>query len=294
VSAPGGEYGISDQWVCGSAPCPSYFYEPAMVTTDQSSCDAGYARRGATGSEFDLGQLGNPACNYTNTFNGTSAATPVAAGVVALVLEANPSLGWRDVKNVLASTARQVDPGMAAVTTALPDGRYTVEPGWVTNAAGYRFHDWYGFGAVDADAAVELARAYEPDQLGALRETGPLAGSVAGGGAIPDASVAGAKGEVTLASGSGLVVESVQVEVQLDHPALGDLGIGLTSPSGTRSVLLNAFNGFGSSDGVATLSLASNAFFGEAGAGTWRLEVVDAVAGKTGRLVGWTLRIGGH
>ncbi|MFL5261972.1 MAG: S8 family serine peptidase [Anaeromyxobacteraceae bacterium] len=293
VSAPGGEYGISDQWVCGSAPCPSPYYDPAMVTTDQSSCDAGYARRDASGSEFDLGQLGNPACNYTNTFNGTSAATPVAAGVVALVLEANPSLTWRDVKNVLASTARQVDPALAAVTTSLPDGRYTVEPGWVTNAAGYRFHDWYGFGAVDADSAVELARAYEQDQLGALRETGPVAGSVPAGGAIPDARVAGAAGEATLAAGSGLVVESVQVEVQLDHPALGQLGIELVSPSGTRSVLLNAFNGFGSSDGVATLSLASNAFFGEGSAGTWRLRVVDAVAGKTGRLVGWTLRIGG-
>jgi subtilisin family serine protease len=294
VSAPGGEYGISDQWVCDGGSCPSQYYDPAMVTTDRSSCDAGYARLGATGSEFDVGQLGNPACNYTNTFNGTSAATPVAAGVVALVLEANPSLTWRDVKNVLASTARQVDPAAAAVTTALPDGRYTVEPGWVTNAAGYRFHDWYGFGAVDADSAVEMARAYDPDQLGAPREAGPAAGSVAAGGAIPDASVEGATGEVTWAAASGLVVESVQVEVQLDHPALGDLGIELSSPSGTRSVVLNAFNGFGASDGVATLSLASNAFFGEASAGTWRLKVVDAVAGNAGRLVGWTLRIGGH
>jgi subtilisin-like proprotein convertase family protein len=187
-----------------------------------------------------------------------------------------------------------VDAALAPVTAQLADGGYTVEPGWTTNAAGYRFHDWYGFGAVDADAAVALARAYDPDQLGAARDTGAVAGTVAAGGAIPDDSVAGVTGEVTFDAASGLVVESAQVEVLLDHPRLGDLGVELVSPAGTRSVLLNAFNGFGSSGGVAALALASNAFFGERSVGTWRLRVVDAVAGSTGTLAGWSLRLGGH
>ena len=42
--------------------------------------------------------------------NGTSAAAPNVAGVVALMLEANPRLSSRDVKYILASTAKRVDP----------------------------------------------------------------------------------------------------------------------------------------------------------------------------------------
>ena len=38
--------------------------------------------------------------DYTNLMNGTSAATPMVSGVVALMLEANPGLGWRDVKEI--------------------------------------------------------------------------------------------------------------------------------------------------------------------------------------------------
>ena len=43
--------------------------------------------------------------DFTNRMNGTSAATPMVTGIVALMLEANPDLGWRDVQNILANTA---------------------------------------------------------------------------------------------------------------------------------------------------------------------------------------------
>lgn len=44
---------------------------------------------------------------YTSRFNGTSAASPFVSGVVALMLEANPNLGWRDVQEILVRSARQ-------------------------------------------------------------------------------------------------------------------------------------------------------------------------------------------
>jgi hypothetical protein len=34
-----------------------------------------------------------------------SAATPVVSGVIALMLSANPHLGWRDVQDILAMSA---------------------------------------------------------------------------------------------------------------------------------------------------------------------------------------------
>jgi hypothetical protein len=213
---------------------------------------------------------------------------------VALLLEANPALTWRDVKAILAATARQVDAAIAPVTRTLSDGSYVVEPGWITNAAGYRFHDWYGFGAIDVDGAIASALAWVPGTLPALQDGGWLPGTVRGGGEIPDDSVAGALADVVVPATGPLQVEAVQVRLSTDHGLLGDLGVELTSPSGTRSVLLNAVNGFGANTGTVTIQLASNAFFGEASAGTWTLKVVDATATSTGRLLSCQLRIYGH
>ncbi|MCA9240010.1 MAG: S8 family serine peptidase, partial [Planctomycetales bacterium] len=44
---------------------------------------------------------------YTSRFNGTSAADPIVSGVIALMLEANPNLTYRDVENILVRSARQ-------------------------------------------------------------------------------------------------------------------------------------------------------------------------------------------
>jgi len=37
----------------------------------------------------------------TDTHTGTSASSPMAAGIIALMLEANPGLGWRDVQHII-------------------------------------------------------------------------------------------------------------------------------------------------------------------------------------------------
>jgi len=52
------------------------------------------------------GVAGNYADSPETRFSGTSAATPIAAGVVALMLEANPGLGYRDVQEILVHSAR--------------------------------------------------------------------------------------------------------------------------------------------------------------------------------------------
>ena len=294
VSAPGGEFGRNAALDPGFI---SLVYSPAMLTTDQSGCTKGFSTTTANnGSGFDNGGAPNTACNYTNGMNGTSSATPVTVGAIALVLEANPALTWRDVKHILALTARQIDAARAAVNVALSNGSYVAEPGWTANAAGIKFHNWYGFGMVDASAAVNMAGTYTPGQLGTFANTG-LISSGAISIAIPDNSVSGASNALAVPGGPPVqLVEAVQISVTATHPAIGDLGIELVSPLGTRSVLKNIRDGFAGSANLNGMVLLSNAFYGENPAGVWTIKVVDGsgVNATAGTLTGWSIRVFGH
>jgi subtilisin-like proprotein convertase family protein len=290
VSAPGGEYG----W--NASVRPGYganFYMPAMVTADQSGCTVGYARTDANTSLFDRGEAPNGSCNYTNSMNGTSAAAPSASGAIALLLDARPDLGWRDVKHILAKTATRVDPSRPAVTVALTGGNYVAETPWITNGAGYDFHDWYGFGAINVDTAVEMAKTWEVGTLGTFTTRDWLASGVLAV-PIPDFNVAGATSTLSIPVPQGLVIEAVQIRWSATHAQIKDLGVQLTSPSGTTSILFNIRSGFEAANPF-DMVLLSNAFYGEPSAGNWTIKVVDGRNnGVAGTLTGWQLRIFGH
>jgi hypothetical protein len=298
ISAPGGEYGynLSEGWTAPPEN-PHYIFEPAMVTTDQSGCSQGYSRSGLTplpGNDFEDGNVDNPSCNYTSTFNGTSSATPVTSGAIALILEANPNLTWRAVRRVLADTAVQVDPSQTGLTygpvTGIISGAYQVEQGWITNAAGYHFHDWYGFGRIDVQAAVAAARAFPAGSLGTFQDSGFIS-SGAISLSIPDGSPTGVTSTVNVTT--NLTIEAVQIKVSVTHPLISDLAIELSSPTGTRSILLTAYNGFASAN-LSGVVLLSNAFYGESSTGTWTIKVVDAYSVDTGTLTNWQIRVYGH
>jgi subtilisin-like proprotein convertase family protein len=291
VSAPGGEFGFNASLAPGLA---AIAYEPAMVTTDQSGCTIGSSTNNRNNeSTFNNGGAPNTSCNYTNQMNGTSSATPVTAGTIALILEANPALTWRDVKHILASTSRQIDAARAPVSVTLSNGSYVAEPGWTTNAAGFKFHNWYGFGMINASAAVNMARTYTPGQLGAFANTGFIASPTLSL-AIPDNSVTGATSTLIVPANPVHVIEAVQISVTATHPYIGDLGIELTSPSNTRSVLKNIRDGFDSANDLSGMVLLSNAFYGENPAGTWTIRIVDGNGRDTGTLTNWKIRVFGH
>lgn len=107
-------------------------------------------RRGALGYNPGSASFGDVTGDYTNDFGGTSSASPLAAGVAALVLSVAPQLRWDEVKAVLEETADQI--GGA--------GEY--------DANGHS--DRFGRGRINARAAVERART--------------LAGSVGGPGGV--------------------------------------------------------------------------------------------------------------
>lgn len=115
--------------------------------------------------------------DYTDNFGGTSAASPIVAGVIGLMLEANGNLGWRDVKNILASSAkmpvafetgptsiRYVNPANNSPTLYhLNEDRFKITGDGASstvNGGGYHFSTDYGYGAIDAYSAVRMAEVW--------------------------------------------------------------------------------------------------------------------------------------
>ena len=219
-----------------------------------------------------------------NDFSGTSAAAPMVSGVVALMLSVNPSLTWRDVRLILAQTARQSDPLHAAQPLAY----------------GYRFSHDYGFGVVDAKAAVELARSWTSvggsDTLRScvLPVRAPAI-------AIPDARADGSLQPVTDAvtvAGCGITaLEWVELRMTADHPYPGDLRVRLSSPGGQVSRLAEVRECRTPGCGVyADWRFGSIRHLGEPADGIWTLEVADGSrdALGTGTLQQWSLILHGR
>lgn len=208
--------------------------------------------------------------NYTPDFGGTSSACPLGAGVVALMLEANPNLGWRDVQHILIESARKCEPFNSQ---------------WVQNGAGYWVNYKYGFGAIDASAAVGLARTWdnvkaESAETSGLREVDA---------AIPDNDSTGVTKSATIAA--DFSIETVEVVLNVTHPFVGDLQITLTGPSGKSSVLATKRND--PTDNYSGFVFTSRRHFGENAKGTWTLAIADRAAQDTGVWVDWQLNVYG-
>ncbi|MEQ1860513.1 MAG: S8 family serine peptidase, partial [Chthoniobacteraceae bacterium] len=275
ICAPGGGFG-------------TFGVEQRCTTTDVS----GTAGLNPNSIPFDGGS-DLPNLDYTNQMNGTSAAGPVATGVVALMLSANSDLGWRDVKEILAGTAIKVDEG---------------SPGWVmrpalaspqreTNEANFKFNNDYGAGLVDAGAAV--ARSLTWANLGQELTQSVRVTPTGIGGLVPDnASVK--TFSFNFSGQQNLRAEQIEIEVRIAHPSRGQLRIALVSPSGTRSVLAvprsSVFSppdfvpppfyradyvdtaitdNFQLQTGTGGWVLSTTRHWGENTQGTWQLEISD-------------------
>ena len=222
---------------------------------------------------------------YRDDFGGTSAAAAVASGVAALVRSANPDLTWRDVKLILAASARRNDPG---------------NPGWETGAhkhaftsERYSYNPEYGFGVVDAGAAVALAGSWTnlpPMQTASAQSAGE-------NHSIPDPpsrrQTTSFTRELTLDTDINFT-EFVEVRVDINHPAFRNISITLTSPSGAVSRL--AVPSETAPDGALSTKfrLGSARHLGEDPSGTWTLEVSDHRPAGAGRFKGWEITVYGH
>ncbi len=138
-------------------------YTMAVGMVTQQMVKASYSD--APPSLFTMGVEGQPltfpSTGYSTALMGTSYASPQLAGIAAQMLEANPTLTWLDVREIIATSSRMVDSSLTAYYTTATDGvRIKIRNGWTTNVAGYAWSNWYGFGLIDASKATSLARTW--------------------------------------------------------------------------------------------------------------------------------------
>jgi subtilisin-like proprotein convertase family protein/subtilisin family serine protease len=229
-------------------------------------------------------------------FGGTSSATPLVAGIAALVISANPELSALEVASLLRRTAsKDLDmtgyprtPGMPSD----PDTSWDVSPvapfdnGDFTDigAVDGTWSPWFGHGKADAVEAVRAALDASREQTTRIRvELNPNL-------AIPDQDPAGIVSRAFVPD-SGQV-RDIKVFVDIVHTYIGDLIVRLTGPDGTR-VDLHSRQGGGAHNLVQTYDQRSvaalEAYLGKNIKGTWTLEVSDHARWDEGQLRRWTL-----
>ena len=245
----------------------------AAILVGATSSDGASSEEATTTTDIQAG-VGYRDFDYTDGFNGTSSAAPVVSGVIALMLEANPNLTYRDAQHILVKSASRQ--GLTPTTFA-------------ANQSGREFSHDFGFGLVNAGGAVNLATNWEPVGPELLVSTGVISASTA----IAEHATNYTESTVTVSP--QIRVESVEVIVNATHAQKGELDIELQHVGSTTTTSTLALNR--SNDNTADYSnyiFHSRAHFGEDSSGTWKLRLRDStINGTTGTLDDWTLRIYG-
>ncbi len=263
----------------GSSLLVSAYSAPAAIMTLDLADNAGVNADPPTGSNVDpdqeryRGQLLNR--NYTQTLVGdTSTAAAEVSGVVALMLDANPTLSYRDVMDILVRTSKRADPN---------------DTEWVQNGAGLWVNYKYGFGVVDAQAAVTMAETYTNRAPLVVDSTSLVPVNQL----VPDGTSSGVT--KTVDSTSAISLEHVELSISATHQRRGDLRVTLISPDGTRAVMAEQRvlpQGQPSSN-YNNYTFTTPRFWGEESIGTWTVEVQDMLTGVTGTFDSFQLKFYG-
>ena len=190
---------------------------------------------------------------------GTSFSAPVVSGVVALMLEANPDLTWRDVQHIIASTSQPV----------IDDDLDHTD---VVNGANNWHSNYFGFGIIDALAAVNAAESWNlvgPER--SVTQSSPTLNLP-----IPDDATQPVTSTVEINAPDDMAIESVYLYLKLEHSSRGHLQVKLTSPSGTESIISPGRRPENTQHSeIGWWQMMSVTFWGEQPNGQWTLSLLD-------------------
>lgn len=281
-----GGLGVVYFWAAGNGgvgdrmdydPFASSRYTMAIGAVTDADEQAGYSEAGS--ALFGVAQSNggtngiyttDSLASYTADFGGTSSACPLAAGVGALALSANPALTWRDVQHLMIEAARISD---------------ATDSSWAPNGSGRLVSEDFGYGAVDATRAVALAVGWANVGAQQTHDSGLLAVHQV----IPDNSTTGVSLVVPVTT--TMLVETAELILNVDHAYVGDLQIELLSPAGTTSLL--ARKRLDSQDDLVSYLFTTFRCWGEDAAGDWTIRISDLRGGNVGTWLDATLRVHG-
>ncbi|EEB13549.1 Furin-1 precursor, putative [Pediculus humanus corporis] len=208
-------------------------------------------------------------CTIKHT--GTSASAPLAAGIIALALEANSDLTWRDIQHLVAWTSEY--------------SPLSENEGWVMNAAGFWVNTRFGFGLMNAYSLVAAAINWTnvPEKYSCSIEAGKKSEEIYWGK------------DVNLEINATVCdyvyyLEHVELEINIEYPVRGNLEIFLESPSGTNIQLLGRRKNDSSKRGFKNWKLMSVLTWNENPRGIWKVTVTDKIGtakqkGRTGKFI---------
>nr|XP_021409516.2 proprotein convertase subtilisin/kexin type 4 [Lonchura striata domestica] len=209
----------------------------------------------------------------TDKHTGTSASAPLAAGMVALALEANPALSWRDLQHLIIRASRPA---------------HLQAEDWAENGAGRRVSHYYGYGLLDAGLLVQAASTWtgtRPQQKCSVQAV-----------QVPRdiGSRLTISTDASSCSKSIRSLEHVQVQLSLSYSRRGDLVVALSSPMGTTSTLVTVRPYDTSQDGYKDWTFMSTHFWDENPKGIWTLQLENrGDAQNRGQLSSFILHLHG-
>ena len=220
-----------------------------------------------------VGSEGRNITNYTFSMEGTSSAAPMISGVIALMLEANSNLTWRDVQHILVQTSRKID---------------SDHIGWFQTEVDNWYNHAYGYGLVDAAASVNLAKTWTT--VG--NEISLTTDKIEVNEFILDNNNEGITSNISI--DQGMNIESVEILVNITHGDRGDLNLFLESPNGVISELVRE-NYQDINANYHNWTFTSVVHWGENTFGEWKLKVNDTVSeGASDRIFNnWTMTMYG-